>query len=273
MKFKVNRCIVSSEGVFNCDIIYDSTKYSPELINSMILSGVIEDNSHISSGGVGGDIDESQIDISQVPYYIEKINSESLKHIVDSLLYVDPVITAFSITPSIVEKGTQVTNPVLNWAINKDVVEQNINNGVGSINKDSRSITINSTITDNRSYTLTVNDGQKSVSRSASISFRNKIYYGISDLESLMNDDVLNLNGELATSRTKTATFNPVNQFIYFVFPTSFGTPSFKVNGLTNDAWVTTTFNHINNQRHTESYTIYRSQFRQNGADIVIEVT
>lgn len=222
---------------------------------------------------IGSTVDSTSINISDVPYDIGDVDSKSLKEILDELMYIAPAITAFGANPSVVEKGTSVNSLVLNWTINKAITEQSINQGIGTLDKALRTHTITSPVTNNVTYTLTINDGKNSVNRNASISFRSKLYWGLSTLDTLTNAEVLTLNSELATSRVKTVSFNPTNQYIYIAMPTSFGTPSFKVNGLANDAWEVTPLSHTNSQNFSENYTIYRSQYVQNGSGINIEIT
>lgn len=74
---------------------------------------------------------------------------------------------------------------------------------------------------------------------SASITWRNKRFTLKSG--TLYTDGTISAalsGGELSTSKSKTLSnevFN--NEFFYYVYPSSFGTPNFTVNGLPNNAW------------------------------------
>ena len=107
----------------------------------------------------------------------------------------------------------------------------------------------------------------------ASITWRNKrfaiksnVLYTDSSITAILS------GGELSTSIGKTLlneSFN--NQFFYYVYPSSFGTPSFTVNGLPNNAWgnpatgTLFTINYTNTYGYTNQYYVARSDSRITG--------
>jgi hypothetical protein len=75
------------------------------------------------------------------------------------------------------------------------------------------------------------------------------------------------LGNEFATSVSKTFT-PPItfsNEYFYYVYPVNFGTPSFTVNGLPNNAWgstgagTLTSFSYCNNVCFPQCYYIAKS--------------
>lgn len=115
---------------------------------------------------------------------------------------------------------------------------------------------------------------------SASITWRNKKFRFKSNI--LYIDDSITAalsGGVLSTSKALTLNdeiFN--NDFFYYVYPTSFGTPSFKVNGLPNNAWGNagsgTLFkiNYTNVNGYLNQYYVARSDSRITGT-YNIEIT
>lgn len=75
----------------------------------------------------------------------------------------------------------------------------------------------------------------------ASITWRNK-RFGIKSSTLYDDDSITSLfssafKSELSTTKSDTLNENFDNQFFYWVYPSSFGEPSFTVNGLPNNAW------------------------------------
>lgn len=107
----------------------------------------------------------------------------------------------------------------------------------------------------------------------ASITWRNRKFIVKSSV--LYSDDSITAalsGGQLSTSiaeNISNESFN--NQFFYYVYPSSFGTPSFTVNGLPNNAWgnPTTgtlfTISYINTYGYTNQYYVARSDSRITG--------
>jgi hypothetical protein len=71
------------------------------------------------------------------------------------------------------------------------------------------------------------------------------------------------LSSDLGGSKAQTRTITAATAYLYFVLPTSFGTPLFSINGFYSTAWETT-------QRAITtggiSYTIYRSTYQVTGS-------
>lgn len=185
----------------------------------------------------------------------------------DSLLYIAPDITNFSVSPNIVEIGTTVSELTFSWNLNKIFTSLSINNGIGSVTPSLLTLDVEDlTLTSNTIFTITGGDGMNNDSASASLNFRSKRWWGTSPLSTLTGTDILNLqNSELATGRQQTRTINGGGNYIWFAFPTSFGLPSFVVNGLPNTAFTLQTVSHTNESGNTQNYYVIRTDTIQNG--------
>jgi len=112
-----------------------------------------------------------------------------------------------------------------------------------------------------------------------SITWRNrKFTFGSSTLYNNSSISVIlsATTGTLSTTRALTLTQVLNNQFFYYAYPKSFGTPSFSVNGLPNNAWgnpntgtlFTITF--INTNGYSNKYYVARSDNRITGTYNII---
>jgi hypothetical protein len=72
---------------------------------------------------------------------------------------------------------------------------------------------------------------------------------------------VASLSSDLGGSQAQSRTAAAATAYLYVVLPTSFGTPTFAVNGLTSSAWETTTRTITFSGQAATSYGIYRSTY------------
>ena len=73
------------------------------------------------------------------------------------------------------------------------------------------------------------------------------------------------LTVDLATNRALTRTLTPSAAYVYIVLPTSYGSPTLKVNGIVSTAWETTQRSITFTGQAARSYTIYRSTYAVTG--------
>ncbi len=150
---------------------------------------------------------------------------------------------------------TKGTNPITSITIAGNVITPTGNNQSGSI-------VVN--ITQNIDTVL-----------SGSVTWQNKRYWGKVATNGAPSDaTILALTGagvgagsELSTTRAKTYTgINGAGQYLIFAFPTSFGTPSFTVNGLPNTAFTKIRANSAftNASGYTTNYDVWLSNTPQN---------
>lgn len=172
-----------------------------------------------------------------------------------------PSITSFINNVNSVEIGSTVVSTKLDWVLaGGAITSQSINQGIGALAIALRTKTDLTNYTTDRTYTLTISDGTNTDNKSTSVSFKNKFYWGVSANTSLTDPQILALSSELTSSFLVTAkTMHPAGEYLYFAFPTSFGTPTISINGLVNTAWTLVTRNFTNASGYTTSYDIYRS--------------
>lgn len=216
-------------------------------------------------GGSGGPVDAEDVSYDGGGF-------DNVKEALDSIFYVAPVVTSFTGGGNY-EIGASVASVDLNWAFNKTIVSQSINNGVGSLDPALRTLHVNGPWTTNQTWTITASDGTNNAGASTSIAFLRKRYWGADAAESLPDDeDIIALSQELSTSRGKTINYNcSGGKYPYYVYPTSFGAlTGAVVNGLAFSDYTQTIQTFTNAQGHTENYYVTRFNGIQFGASIPV---
>lgn len=168
----------------------------------------------------------------------------------DALEYKSIQINSFSAAPPVSEIGSSQTI-TLAWTLNKQATSQNINGSpVTGNTKQYTGVTTGTT------YTLNVSDGQTSASRSVSVSFANRIYYGAAaDLS-----DVTALTGILSNDPERTITVDAgTGEYIIYAIPARLGDVTFFVSGFEGGFEDPVEQTITNGSGYQEVYKVYRS--------------
>lgn len=164
------------------------------------------------------------------------------------------------------EMGTVISAPItFTWTTNKDITSQTLT-GCALVDANVRTATYNTNVTSDKSFTLSVSDGENFASSSVSYKFLNKILWGNSTEPTTYNSKfILALsNNKLASSNKGAFSFNCSDgEYAYFAAPTSMKITSAWVNGFQADLEEVAVVNHTNASGYTSSYTI--SRFRNSG--------
>ena len=127
------------------------------------------------------------------------------------------------------EMGTVISAPItFTWTTNKDITSQTLT-GCTLADANVRTATYNTNVTSDKTFTLSVSDGENSASSSISYRFLNKVYYGsASEQDSYDSDFILGLaNNKFATSIKGSYPITVESgQFGYIACPKSFNAPS-----------------------------------------------
>jgi len=186
---------------------------------------------------------------------------DSLKDAVDYLLYTSPEVTTFTNSVSVAEKGATVSANTLDWTVNKTITYEAIDSGVGVLTPATlRTVDDNASYTTNNTWTLTVADTVQNDTDTTTLYFRDKAWHGASSEATVNDAGILALaTGAFATSRASTFSITPAAQYIYVAYPASFGTATFKVNGLANTDWTLSVQSHENASGYAVNYNVYRT--------------
>lgn len=159
------------------------------------------------------------------------------------------------------EMGTTISAPItFTWTINKDITSQTLT-GCTLADASVRTATYNTNVTADKTFTLSVSDGENSATSSVSYKFLNKIHWG-NAIEPTTYDGTFILgltNSKLASSNKGSFSFNAGSgEYCYFATPTSMKVASAWVNGFQADLEEVTTVSHTNASGYTTNYTITR---------------
>lgn len=182
--------------------------------------------------------------------YSSYSNTRSLIDIIPE--YVPPTAEVSIVGTNILEnKNPATTSQIgLNWNVVKNtrnIIDINVGGIEVTPTGNSQSGTTNVNVMGNEtpSFSIVVNDGkQEVIDTTPSLLRLNAMYWGRFPTQNLTDADILNLTGagsgsgkELRNNRLKT--FNNINgngQHLVWAFPSSWGTPSFIVNGFPNNS-------------------------------------
>lgn len=207
--------------------------------------------------------------------YVRKVDGKDLssndftdayKQMIDDLAYVKIAVNSMSATNSSNEIGSTVTATTVTWNLNKD--PKTIKIKFGSEAEETLETDVRSkeytgkTVTSNTIITLTVTDERDAVvTKSVTIAFQPKVYWGVSNKSSLESGDILTLaSSALAGSRARTFSVNAgEGEYIYYAIPSSFGTPTFNVGGFDGGFTKVGTISHQNASGYTQNYDVWKS--------------
>lgn len=160
------------------------------------------------------------------------------------------VINSFSAAPPVSEMGSSQTI-TLAWTLSKQATSQNINGS--PVTGNSKQYT---GVSSSQTYTLNVSDGQTSASKSVSISFANRIYYGAA--ENITG--VTELTGILSNDPEITITVNAgAGEYIIYAIPARLGDVTFYVGGFEGGFENPVEQVITNDSGYQETYKVYRS--------------
>lgn len=204
----------------------------------------------ISGGGGGASSAEN------VAYLNGDITN--VKQALDKLLYSDLSINLSSPTTLTQEKGTVLSNTVLNWTYSKDIVTQTLNSN--ALDVALRTFTDTTSFNTNKTYTVGANDGTKAFTKSISFNFYNGIYYGVATESTYNSAFVVGLTKKLQSTKGTTFTVNcGVGQYIYYACPVTYSVPSFNVGGFDGGFSEVSIFDFTNSSGFVESYQLWKS--------------
>ena len=169
-------------------------------------------------------------------------NNTPLKEILDNLFYpyLKPAFTSFSLNNKVVEVGTAVTTNNYSWAISNvanakldtlsltlDGQQLTIGNKVGNGNNVAIA---NTSITKNTAASVTAtisanNSKDEAFSANATISWKYKMYTGVSTKDTLTADDITAMTSKLADNAKGVHNYTG-SGYQYLVFPAAWGMPA-----------------------------------------------
>lgn len=179
------------------------------------------------------------------------------------IMYEPINIVSFTVDKSTNEMGSTVNKVVLNWNYNKTPKTLTLDNETLDVSLKTKTLTGQS-IKSNKTFTLKATDERDAVStKTTAITFLNGVYCGVGDdlqISGITNQFILGLTKTLQSSKAKTFTVNAgVGKHIYYIIPSRYGTPVFKVGGFEGGFEKLGTVNFTNSSSYAENYDVYKS--------------
>lgn len=188
---------------------------------------------------------------------------DALNELNRDLQYIPIEILAFSNNIGVAEKGSTLNELTLKWQLSKEPETILMNGQVRADLKTLRSLTLKDmALTADKTFMLQVTDEKgKTAQKNTSVVFQNGVYYGVSEIpEEVNNTFILSLSRSLQGSRTKTfSTTSTEDQYIWYAFPSRYGTPVFSVGGFDGGFTKAASISFTNASGYTEEYAVYRS--------------
>lgn len=242
------------------------TKLEALMDNATLQEKITSLETRVSALETGGSVDPEDLDASMIAYTnASKPNVTTVKDALDDLMYFDLTINLSSTSATQQEKGVTLDNVVLNWTYNKAVVSQSINS-VDIPDVGQRTYTATGPFDSNTTFTLKANDGKKEFTKTLTINFLNKVYWGVgtvTDTSGVNNEFILGLSGsKFASSKASVGTITAnaeAGNYIYYAQPASFADPTFNIGGFDTEFELLHTFTFTNASGHEESYKVFKS--------------
>ena len=185
-------------------------------------------------------------------YAVKQTESDlaALTDRVAALEYKSIAINSFAAAPPVSEMGSSQTI-TLAWSLNKEATSQNINGS--PVTGNSKQYT---GVTTGTSYTLNVSDGQTSASKTAYVTFANRVYYGAAaDLATITS-----LSSVLSNEPERAITVNAgSDEYIIYAIPARLGDVAFFVSGFEGGFEDPEEQTLTNQSGYQETYKVYRS--------------
>ncbi|MBQ2408058.1 MAG: hypothetical protein II309_01380 [Bacilli bacterium] len=182
---------------------------------------------------------------------------DALNTLLQPTLNIDSFNTNISTS---MEIGITVNWCNFTWSYNKDIVSQRINNI--ELDKNITSYRYRTPFNDDIIFTLVAYDGREEKTKSITIEFCNRVFYGVAlTPENGYDDNFLNnLKYNLQKTRNNVVTVNSIgNQYIYYASPSKYGECIISVNGFVGGFTKVATIQYVNPYGYKEDYYIYKS--------------
>lgn len=167
------------------------------------------------------------------------------------------------------EIGSSVASVTLAWSMNKTPKTVLLDGTEIAVTETSKSVT--GPWSSNKTFTLKAIDARGAEStKTTSISFLYRKYYGTSAKGTLGNADVLALSNKPLTAANGTATGSTEydctgGKYVWFCIPAEWPTPKFVVGGLVNSDFTAIDMNVTNASGNVTAYKLWRSNSIQTG--------
>lgn len=187
----------------------------------------------------------------------------ALDALFNKVYYVKPTCS-LSATPSggTFEIGTAISAPItFTWTTNKDITSQTLT-GCTLANASVRTATYNTNVTSDKTFTLSVSDGENSASSSVSYKFLNNIFWGSASTVETYDSTFISAlsNKKLASVIKGTYSFNIASgEYGFWAVPSNMTISSVWIGGFEVTVDDLGTVSYTNAQGYTRDYKLYKT--------------
>ena len=187
----------------------------------------------------------------------------ALDALFSKVYYVKPTCS-LSATPSggTFEIGTVISAPItFTWTTNKDITSQTLT-GCTLANASVRTATYNTNVTSDKTFTLSVSDGENSASSSVSYKFLNNIFWGSASIAETYDSAFIRAlsNKKLASVIKGTYSFNIASgEYGFWAVPSNMTISSVWIGGFEVTVDDLGIASYTNAQGYTRDYHIYKT--------------
>ena len=187
----------------------------------------------------------------------------ALDALFNKVYYVKPTCS-LSATPSggTFEMGTTISAPIsFKWTTNKDITSQTLT-GCTLANASVRTATYNTNVTSDKSFTLSVSDGENSASSTVSYKFLNNIFWGSASTAETYDSAFISAlsNKKLASVIKGTYSFNIASgEYGFWAVPSNMTISSVWIGGFEVTVDDLGTVSYTNAQGYTRDYKLYKT--------------
>ena len=214
-----------------------------------------------ASSGSSGTAEETSYTNESFPQY-DNVDL-ALDALFNKVYYVKPTCS-LSATPSggTFEMGTTISAPIsFKWTINKDITSQTLT-GCTLADASVRTAIYNTNVTSDKTFTLSVSDGENSASSSVSYKFLNNIFWGsASTAETYDSEFISTLSNKKLTNAVKgTYSFNITEgEYGFWAVPSNMTISSVWIGGFEVTVDDLGTVSYTNAQGYTRDYKLYKT--------------
>ena len=214
-----------------------------------------------ASSGSSGTAEDTAYTNESFPQY-DNVDL-ALDALFNKVYYVKPTCS-LSATPSggTFEMGTTISAPIsFKWTTNKDITSQTLT-GYALANASVRTATYNTNVTSDKSFTLSVSDGENSASSTVSYKFLNNIFWGsASTAETYDSAFISALSNKKLTNAVKGIySFNIASgEYGFWAVPSNMTISSVWIGGFEVTVDDLGTVSYTNAQGYTRDYKLYKT--------------
>lgn len=186
----------------------------------------------------------------------------AIDNILAKIYYVNPSCSlSASPTGGTFEMGTTITAPItFTWTVNKDIVSQTLTDC--TITLEDRTATYNIDITSDKTFTLSISDGQNNASSSVSYKFLNNVFWGSAPTADTYDSAFISAlsNKKLTNSLKGTYSFNvETGEYGFWAVPSNMTISTVWIGGFEVTVENLGTVSYTNAQGYTRDYNLYKT--------------